>query len=383
MQEHKTAESSDRKAPRILVLTGHDYRSQWRANMHFVIDELKSHGEVRVFSAGFSELLRLKRSLPPNAADLAYNANVQHNGVECFVWRTLVHPFNPRTQILHAVSGPFFEAYRKMAPKVLEEWALWADTIIVESGFPVLFLEDLTAYNPSARLIYYASDALETIGCDPHLVKCLDRAAPAISWACMLSPKMAPFLPSAIKAVFVPQGVDTSIGKLAGETPYPPGRHAVSIGSMLFDPGFFRIAAEAFPDVTFHIIGSNAKPDPEAANVRWYGAMPFADLPKYIKHADFGIAPYRDSPGTEYLSDTSLKLIQYGMLGVPAVCPHFATGGKPLRFGYTPDNAASIVAAIDGALACTDRTPIPGADWTEVTRRILNPGLGAELAMQE
>jgi 2-beta-glucuronyltransferase len=364
---------------RTLVLTGHDYRSRLRATLHFLIDELASLGDVRVFTPGMSELLRLKRALPDEASHLTYNRVVEHGGAQCYVWRTLLHPFNPRKPWLHPVSAPLFDLYRQAAPPVLREWAGWADTIIVESGFPALFLEDLAAFNPGARLIYFASDALETIGCDPHLIQCLNRAAPKIAWACILSPKMSPFVPPGIRKVVVPQGVDTSIAALAGKSPYSLGRNAVSIGAMLFDPRFFRIAAEAFPEVTFHIIGSQAKPDPTASNVVWYETKPFAELPSYIKHADFGIAAYRDSPGTEYLSDTSLKLIQYGMLGVPAVCPHFAAGGKRLRFGYTPGDDASIITAITSALASADRTPVPGTSWRDVVRQVLRLGTaGAE-----
>lgn len=373
MSSGPQTEGSARPAQRTLVLTGHDYRSRLRATLHFVIDELRLLGDVRVFTPGMSELLRVKRALPDEEAGLSYNRVVEHNSVTCFVWRTLVHPFNPRTRLLHPLSSPLFDVYRKMAPQLLGEWAAWADTIIVESGFPALFLEDLAAFNPKARLIYFASDALETIGCDPHLIKCLERAAPRISWACVLSPKMTPFVPAGIRKVVVPQGVDTMIATLAGASPFSEGQQAVSVGAMLFDARFFKVASEAFPEVTFHIIGSQAKPDPVADNVRWYPTLPFAELPAFIKHASFGIAAYKDSPGTEYLSDTSLKLIQYGMLGLPAVCPHFAVGDKRLRYGYTPGDPESILLAVRAALACTDRSPVSGTSWQQVVQRMLNP----------
>lgn len=366
-------EGSERCVPRTLVLTGHDYRSRLRATMHFIIDELVNRGEVRVFTPGISELLRLKRAMPSETRDRIYNEPVEHDGALCFAWRTLVHPFNPRAAGLFQLSRRFFELYRNSAPPILKSWAGWADTIIVESGFPVLFLPDLARHNPKATIIYFASDALETIGCDPYLIECLQHAAPEIAWSCILSSKMADFVPSSMVTHVVPQGIDPNILSLVGPSPFPAGRHAVSIGSMLFDPDFFEVAARAFPDVTFHIIGSQARTKHIGSNVNWYDVMQFSDLPSFMHHADFGIAPYRNGPGTTYLSDTSLKLIQYGMFALPAVCPNFAADGRRLRFGYEPGDAPSIVAAITAALSCTDRTPVSGTPWSEVAERMLRP----------
>ncbi|MGH1422596.1 MAG: hypothetical protein ACRBEQ_12335 [Hyphomonas sp.] len=360
-------------APRILFLTGHDYRRSPRGTIHFLVDEMVKNANVRVFTPGISEILRFKGAFPAEARELAYNKVFEHQGVTNYVWRTPLHPFNLRKKILEPVSRAAFDLYRRVAPPILTEWAKWADIIIVESGLPVLFLESLSSANPAARLVYFSSDSLETIGCDPYLNTCLERAVPKIAYACVLSEQMQRQLPPDMRCVKVPQGVDPSIVNLAGPSPYGAGQHMVSIGAMLFDAEFFHIAANAFPDVTFHVIGSQANPESLPPQVEWYPTMPFEKLPSFIRHADAGIAPYRDSPGATYLRDTSLKLIQYGLFGIPAICPDFAAADREKRFGYRPGDAESICAAIKGALACTDRASVPSANWVDVAQRVLAP----------
>ena len=77
--------------------------------------------------------------------------------------------------------------------------------------------------------------------------------------------------------------------------------------------------------------------------------MPFADTIPYVKHASIGIAPYANEGAPGHLSDTSLKLAQYEFVGLNAVCPFFACGEKPGRFGYDPGDASSIFKALTEA----------------------------------
>jgi 2-beta-glucuronyltransferase len=102
--------------------------------------------------------------------------------------------------------------------------------------------------------------------------------------------------------------------------------------------------------------------------------MKFAATLPYIRHATFGVAPYRPSGQCEYISDTSMKLMQYEHCGIPAVCPAFATGDNPNRFGYEPGDPASIGAAIDAALMRRlDIKPRRFLSWDEVACRLLDP----------
>jgi|SRR5580704_1306120 2-beta-glucuronyltransferase len=103
--------------------------------------------------------------------------------------------------------------------------------------------------------------------------------------------------------------------------------------------------------------------------------MPFKETIRYIRNATFGIAPYRRAVGSEYLSDTSMKLMQFDYLGIPSVCSDFAAGDHPYRFGYRPNDPQSIRQAIQGALAIAEqhRPKRQFLTWDDVAQRILNP----------
>jgi len=142
---------------------------------------------------------------------------------------------------------------------------------------------------------------------------------------------------------------------------------------MLFDPSFFEIAAPAFPDLTFHILGAGKRANSlQMPNVLVRGETPFAETLSYIKHADAGIAAYQGSKVSPYLADTSMKLMQYGAYGLPAICPKVAVGEHAGRFGYTPGNQASIIAAVTGALAHGRFAGEVQPTWEEVTNQILD-----------
>ena len=110
-----------------------------------------------------------------------------------------------------------------------------------------------------------------------------------------------------------------------------------------------------------------------------YGEMPHAQTLRYIKHATFGIAPYASAQLPAYLADSSLKLLQYDFFALPAICPHAIVGRYASRFGYTPGDAESIVAAIRGALQAPRVRSRECLDWPGTVDRLLEPELYPEL----
>jgi 2-beta-glucuronyltransferase len=108
------------------------------------------------------------------------------------------------------------------------------------------------------------------------------------------------------------------------------------------------------------------------AGVIHYDEIPFEETIGYIRHADFGIAPYRSDKAPTYLAETSLKLLQFAYFGVPAVCPHFAVGeATDCRFGYEIDDPATIKSSIQCALA-VQRCPAGQApSWDEHVQKLL------------
>ena len=267
-----------------------------------------------------------------------------------------------------------FRRYVANASPVLLEWIKEADTIVFESGIAPIFFELTAELNPQAKKIYLASDDLDTINVASYVKRTFQRIAPKMDALCLKSRFMLDGVPASNNRYIVPHGFDFSIAEHADPSPYPAGIHAVALGSMLFDPSFFVIASKLFPQITFHVIGSgHGRHDDYGSNVKVYDEMPHQTTLPYIKHADIGIAPYCAAGLPAYLSDTSLKLMQYDFFALPAVCPDAIVGDYRSRFGYTPGDVDSIDAAMRAAMTAprqTFRTPLP---WSAVVDRLLSP----------
>ena len=359
-----------------LLITGHDYRSKRKANVHFITRELALRGSTRMFSVAFSALSKLRGRDPRIGMEHMANVPEKHEGVDCYLWRTLLHPFNPRLAALQRISPIAHELYTASAPRILDAWASSSTVILIESGPGVVFAERLKRASPKARLIYLASDDNKTINCDPYIDRAFGRAAHLFEFARIPSRQLSGAIPELVPKFYIPHGVDPAAQRSGSERPYGPGEHAVSIGSMLFDAKFFATAVRLFPEIKFHVIGSGVPRSSLPAEVAYYDEMPHSKTIPFIEHATFGIAPYRNAPSAYYLADTSMKLLQYQSFGLPAVCPQFAVGdGNRLRFGYTPDDSETIRAAINGARHAERGVSAAVLTWSEVTDRLLNPGL--------
>jgi 2-beta-glucuronyltransferase len=355
-----------------LFVTGHDFRSRRKVNVHFIAEELARRGKTRVFSFGFSYLSLIKRD--PRASLWRESNRVETvGGVDCYLWRTALHPFNLRRESLAGVEARWFSHYARRTPPILDAWASESSTIILESGIPLILAERLARTNPTASLIYLGSDDVRTIGCARYIADELARTAAKYRGAALASLQLLPSIPHGIPAYSVPHAIDPEVLDYAEPSPYGAGVHAVSVGSMLFDARFFEIAADLFPEVTFHLIGSGARGRKLArSNVLVHEEMSYRKTIPYVKHASFGIAPYAGERVVPYLADTSMKLMQYGYFGVPAVCPRVTVGGRPGRFGYEPGDRESIARAIRGALACSGLVPEPALTWPSVVDRLLS-----------
>lgn len=361
---------------RYLVLSAHDYRSPRKAGMHFIADELAKKGETRFFSLRYSFLSRFKRD-PRCSIDSEANKIGVHEGVECYLWKTLIHPFNTRRKWLRPLENMFFYWYGRGWNKVLRQWIKESTVIMIESGVSPVFFDLIKSLNPKAKIIYRASDALETIDVADYIHRTFARTAGQMDTVVVISKALAESIPSTHNVAYVSQGIDHSIQEKADPSPYGKGLHAVSLGSMLFDPSFFVIASQQFPQIHFHVIGCGHDRHPDYGdNVTVYPEMPFDQTVPYIKHANLGIAPYSRINLPVYLRDTSLKLTQYAFFGLPAICPHFIAADYPNRFGYKIGDRDSIVAAINKALEpAAPASKRSVFSWQDVTDRMLNPEL--------
>ena len=368
---------------KIVIVSGvHDYRTPRRGSIQALADALVRLGDdVTFISLRFSQISRVKGD---HRLFLWSRANRPEtvNGVRCYLWRTPFHPFRCGVGALDSAAGPMFSAYASLPNRFIDGELRSASHIVVESGLGIMLIHRARRLNPAARIIYRGSDALHTIGAPPVLAAELRRRAGDVDAFCLLARKMAAdFAWAAEKTYVVPLGIHGGDFAAIGPSPYPGGRNAVTVGSMLFDCSFFQHATASFPDIQFHLIGTG-EPFDAPANVRLYKEMPFTATLPYIKHADFGIAAYKPSANSGYLAQSSLKLMQYEYLGLPAVCPSYAVGASPSRFGYTPGDGLGIDNAIRRALAhgrfAGDAQFL---SWEEAAKRLLDPELYEDTAV--
>jgi 2-beta-glucuronyltransferase len=357
-----------------LVITAHhDYRTPRRSSIHFITDELAKRGKVNFFSLRYSFLSKYKNDI---RTVIDHNANKieLYNGVECYLWKTLLHPFNLKYKFLRPLEDILFSIYEKFPSTTLVNWILQADVVIYESGIAPIYFELAKKMNPKAKHIYRGSDDLATINVSDYGHRKFLKVSPKMDALCLLSSLMAKNIPSKNNVYLVPNGLDLDLDKQGDPSPYGEGIHAISMGSMLFDPSFFEYASHAFPEITFHVVGSgHARSEGYGENVIVYGDMKYSETIRYIKHAHFGIAPYISEDVPIYLADSSLKMLQYDFFGLPTVCPQTVTGKYKTRLGYTPGNNNSIKVAIDAALKMPHQRSRKILSWSEVTDRLINP----------
>jgi 2-beta-glucuronyltransferase len=275
---------------------------------------------------------------------------------------------------LKMIEDFLFWIYEQLPSRVMIDWIKQADVIIYESGIAPIYFELAKKLNPAAKHIYRGSDDLDTICVANYAKRKFAKVSPEMDALCLLSKRMAPNIASKRNLYCVPNGLDENLDAIGDPNPYGAGMHAVSIGSMLFDPFYFEVVGAEFPDVTFHVVGSGHPRTPGyGKNVVVYGDMKYADCIRYIKHAHFGIAPYVSDDVPDYLADSSMKMLQYDFFALPTVCPRSVTGDYPSRFGYALGDAESMKAATRAAIAARRERSRQILNWTEVTTRLLDP----------
>ena len=361
-----------------LLLTAHDYRTPRKANMHFIADELVKRGSLRFFSLRYSALSRRKND-PRAFLDASSNRVERHAGAECFLWKVPVHAFNTRRRWLRPLENLAFRSTQAHPPTTLVRWMREADVIFFESGSAILHMALAEKVNPRARRIYIASDDLDVIHVADYVKREFARCAARLTALCLPSRRLAQDMPRSENRFFVPHGIDIDMRERGDPSPYTESSNAVSVGSMLFDRRFFEVVGAALPHVHFHVIGSGLTDRVGlATNVHVYDEMPHEQTLRYIKHADAGIAPYASDRVPAYLVDTSMKLMQYALFGIPAVCPRNVAGDDARRFGYDPQEPASMVAALRAALAAPSVAPPAFLTWAQVTDRLIDPAAFAD-----
>ncbi len=366
---------SAERAEKIVILSAfHDYRTSKRASIQALADAYVRLGyDLCFLSTRFSLLSRFsgdsRNFLLPKS-----NKAEKVAGVECYLWRTAFHPFNSANKLVKLASAALFPIYSAWPSRDFDTYISQADYIIIESSVAAIYLRRIRALNTKVKIIYYATDRLDTHGAHPHVIKILERDGKLIDHCSVRSAQIVfDFNWSNGQHYLAPFGIHAPDFETMGENPYKQPLNAVSVGSGLFDPEFFKQVSPAFPDIDFHVIGCGTTFE-AGSNVHIYPEMPFKQTLPYLKYATIGLAPYRWAPAADYIADSSLKLAQFEYLGLPAVCPQFAAGKKPYRFAYTLGDIESMCIAMRQALATVGKVEPKGfMSWDEVAKRVLAP----------
>jgi 2-beta-glucuronyltransferase len=372
---------------KFVMVAGHSALAPRKVGFHFWSDYLCARGdEVHFITVGQSRLSMLKGGASPVKP---YNQWV--NLGKNFFGMTWVPPFHPclNKPALNNFLLPLFSLYPKFFPESALAQLADADYIVVESGPGLALIPQLAGACKKATIIYEVSDRLVTVGAHPAIIKAEKTALDYFSLIRVPAMIMLKDFPANKPVWYSPQGIHKGDFDRQYPSPYSKPKNVVSVGDMLFDAPAIITMAQAYPDWTFHLFGRNAKLPQSLPNVVEHGEKPIGELTPYIQHADIGLAPYRQAPNCEYLSQSSLKMIQYTYCQLPIVAPEFASAGRPHVMAYeSADNPASIRAAFERAINF-DRSTINKSrvlSWEEMFEDMLTqsrPGLDSAEILQK
>lgn len=359
-----------------LIVTGHFAVGGRRVDLHFIAEQLQRRGyEIDWLTIGLSPISMWKgdgRWQQAMRRPLNRWERLEA-GWRSFVWMAALHPFNLRLGLLNRVGAVLFEKYASSLPSAVVNGIGDTALMLIESGLPPVLVPSLKDAAPQARLIYNAADRLETHQVSPFVAEAERKVLHEFQLIRTAAVDIGRDFPAELQPRYIPHGIDKAVFNGHVRSPYRHGIHAVCVGHSLYDAEAMESLVSAFPHVSFHLFGAGVEVAGCPGNVFSYGERPFEELVSYLRYADVGIAPYRPAPRAGYVSQSSLKMIQYTFCRLPIVAPRFAAGGRAHVAPYEPGNVESICRAMASALAF-DRTLIDTSvvkDWGEVTDELL------------
>lgn len=363
---------------RVLIISGHHFAdAPRRVDLHFIADQLRAEGAAVDFLicrlSPLSRFIRDGRYKHARTRPINSWSRLDER-LEEFVWFAPFHPINLRLGWMNDIVAPLYRRYGHFLPKAVMDRLPGYSHVVVESGPSPLLTRYLRRHAPNAKFIYHAADRLETIRVHPCVIEELNRTLPLYDQLRIMAEAMRADFACQDKVVFVPHGISKDIFDNAVTTPFQGERHAISVGDMMFDGSLIETLAVANPDWTFHLFGKKALPLQPRGNIVVHGEVSFATIVPFIKFADIGIAPYRPGAGADYLSQSSLKMIQYSYCHLPIVAPRFAAAGRDNVCAYEPDDPVSMRAAFESAKVM-DHLAIDTSGiltWGEVVERLFH-----------
>lgn len=356
---------------RVLIVTGQHFADAPRkVDLHFMTESLIAKGVAVDFLvwrlSPVSRLLRDGRYAFAKTRRLNQWERLSSQ-LEQYIWYGPVHPLNLKFAALNRLAEPLFARFGTFLPKQVKDRLHGYSHILIESGPSPLLTPTLRAGAPRAKIIYHAADRLGTIGVPPVVERVMGETLDLYDQIHVMAEALKADFDAEAKLLYLPHGLDKLAFDAACDNPYSRLKNAVSVGDMLFDAQAIEIMATANPDWTFHLFGKKARLSQHFDNVIAHGEQPFETIVPFIRFADLGIAPYRSGANADYLSQSSLKMIQYSYCRLPIVAPVFASAGRAHVIGYDPFDPVSIRAAFAKA-GGLDRTTIQTNDilsWDE------------------
>ena len=341
----------------VTFITGHYYPSPRRAGFHNLADAAHRLGyKVNFITAGYSLLSYLRRDYRTKIPGIKANCNRPLEIRPGFVSYVHFRPWHPMTLLvpfLNKISAPYMDRYGEGELGALLPLVRETAVFVFESMAGLFLFRRFRRENPTARTIYRVSDDVRVLhSTHPRLLELEREIAPLFDLVSVPAAVMLEKFPGLPGLRLHHHGLDKAAYDASALSPYPAGsKNAVFVGIGHFDDGFIRLAAKANPDCFFHIIGP-MKDTLALSNVCFYGEMPFAATPLYIKFADVGLCNVRCGNESAKSFTDSLKIMQYRYCGLPVVSPDFLDLRRDGVFYYRPGDAQSCAGALRDALAC-------------------------------
>lgn len=333
---------------KVTLIVAHDYDSKRKVGFHYWADYLVENGhQVDYVSVGKSYLFKLFGRPIPNVRNQWIQLS---DNLSVYNWVSPVHPV-ANHPVINKLSNFIFRKIPLHFGQANFARLAKSDVVIVESGIGLALIPYIKKLNNKVKVIYEASDRLKTVGAHPYVLEVEQNAKAVLDFIRVPAEVMLDDFQDVknIPVKYIPQGISkVAFDSNHSASPYQTKNNAISVGDMLFDGELITHLAEAYPDWHFHLFGRNAKLNTKLPNVIEHGECKFDDIVPYLKHADIALAPYRNAPNCEYLSQSSLKILQYKYCNLPVMAPKFASSESVGFFPY--DNSTSAVKAFSDAM---------------------------------
>lgn len=359
---------------KIVLITGHDYEAPRKTGFYFWAEVLTGRGiDVDWLTVGLSRLTFLKKDARSYPRPFNTWVDIRPH-LKKFVWCPLFHPSNFNNRFLNAITAPVFRLYPYLLPASVKTQIKNADVFIIESGAGPLLVPVLKKINPKARFIYNHSDRFNVVKFHPVIPQTEKNNAKFFDLIRTNASATVQDFETGLPVRYVPQAIEKDLFDVKYPNPYSSPRNAISVGDMLFDAKAIETLARKFPEWQFHLFGRLSRLETPMPNVTAHGEASFANIVPFIKYADIGLAPYKSSPDAEYLSESSLKLVQYTYCSLPIVAPHFACIGRDHAIAYDADKIEETIGTAFETASRYDRARIDRSDvlnWNEFLNRVL------------